>query len=187
MKRLHLLFFFALSLFFVACNSGESEGEEGSENSEESSTESDSNATSQDEAIAWNDELVDLDQAAYDALINYESAIYNGSMDTINMMAAEVESRIADGMMFLENSDERFDGSFKDAGMGMFEAYVISYEEYMPIMIEYWTSPYEELTDEMEMAEQEAYDAMWAEIEEKSDLFIVTQEEFAKEYNFILE
>lgn len=187
MKRLHLLFFLAFSLFFIACDSGESGDEDGSENTEEEINDSEATGPDQDEAIAWNDELVDLDQAAYDALIAYESAIYDGSMDTINMMAAVVEARIEEGFTFLVSSDEAFDGSFKNAGMEMFDAYVVSYEEHMPVMVEYWTTPYEDVNEDLEAAEQEAYDAMWALIEDKSDVFIEAQEEFANEYNFILE
>lgn len=140
----------------------------------------------QDDAITFNDTLVELDEQAYEALTDYESAIYDGDMDEIEEKADEFQAKITAGMDFIE-ADSDFDGEFKDAAKGMFEAYQTSYDEYMPVMVEYWTKDWDEITDELEEEEQDAYDNMNELIDERSEAFISAQETFAEEWDFILE
>lgn len=179
MKKTIFLFFALFAAFLIACDSGSSEGESEEDSSEEVTI-------TQDDAIAFNDELVALEEEAYMALTDLENAIYDADLELIEANSIAFDERIAAGMEFLE-ADEHFDSSFKDAGVEMFDAYKTSAEEYIPTMIAYWTMPAEEADDLMSDAEQEAYDAMYALIEDASQEFISSQEEFAKEWNFILE
>lgn len=139
----------------------------------------------QDQAIEFNDKVVELDEKAYESFTEYEDAIFDGDMDAIDEWSETLKADIEAGIAFLEE-DSKFDGEFKDAAMGMFEAYKVSHEEYMPIMVEYWTSDWDSISDELEEEEQEAYDAMNELIDEKSDAFIETQEAFAEEWGFDL-
>lgn len=139
----------------------------------------------QDQAIEFNDKVVELDEKAFESFTEYESAIYDGDMDAIEEWSATLKADYEAGISFLEE-DSKFDGEFKDAATAMFEAYKTSHEEYMPVMVEYWTSDWDSITDELEEEEQEAYDAMNDIIEDKSDAFIESQEAFAEEWDFDL-
>ncbi len=169
-------------MFAVACDSSSSESEDGSSEEEEDAAP----VLTQDDAIAYNDMLVALDNAAWEAFTDYESAIYDGEVEGLAELKDELEAAVAAGYAYAD-ADEDFDGEFEASFIGMFDAYTAAIDNYLPIMVEYWTTPYEETTEEMEISEEQAYNEMYEIIEAASDDFIETQEEFAAEWDFILE
>lgn len=137
----------------------------------------------QDDAITFNDTLVEMDNTAYETFSDYESAIYDGDEDDIEELGAKLQEDIDAGLEYI-NSDSDFDGPFKESAIAMFEAYQVSLDDFFPVMIEYWTNDWDE---DLEEAEEDAYNDMYDLIEEKSDDFIEAQEAFADEWDFILE
>ena len=161
--------FLSLLLVFVlsACNSGEEGG---------------SSDMTTDDAVEFNDAVVDLYDGIIDAWLDLETSLY-GDSDEFGEAHDAYYEVIDDALAYLDD-DKNFDSDFKDSAYDLFNAFRDA-GDYYPDFFAYWDNLWD-ATEEDDAQYDENYDEMEEMLEDAEDAFTEAQEGFADEWDFIL-